>query len=164
MNKRGYWILSVVVALAVAGAIVVASNAKANPFPLAVYPAASFPEWFGAPGGCPSSTGLTTPDPKNATAKSIAAVNAGGSALKTLEKVSDRARWPLLADGEQFGILDSTKTLGAPASKSPAANYIKSGCGAKILSLTWTVAEPVTGATYYLLDRHGVYLIWYSNP
>ena len=148
---------------------------RANAYPAAIYPpASSWPKW-GPPGGCASLAGVQRPG-QSAASSAVAAVRHLGGSLANERRYSDRAYWPVLNESytpstrTQFGNSSVRVDAVGPAVKSPYARLVRPWCGSKIVRLSESVtvgpgrSRPALDTEYWLIDRRGHWLIWFSNP
>ncbi|MGH3260628.1 MAG: hypothetical protein ACRDNS_01395 [Trebonia sp.] len=143
-------------------------------YPNTIYPPPVKPRYrWGSLGSCASTNGVTPPGP-----------HAQAQALHTLRqftyddvahdrRYTDRAFWPNLP-GFGFrgsGLSQGTDRVG-PASRSPYASLVGNNCGAKIVRLSLQITIGPTGkhasgaldSYLWLIQRHGHWLLWFSNP
>jgi hypothetical protein len=149
-----------------------------NPYPAAIYPpASSWPKW-GPPGGCASLVGVQRLGP-SAASSAVSAVRHLDGNLANDRRYGDRAYWPVLkeTDSRQAPSKRSRRENNpvrvdavGPAAKSPYARLVRPWCGSKIAGLSESVtvgpgrSEPALDTEYWLIDRRGHWLIWFSNP
>jgi hypothetical protein len=159
-------------------------------FPPSIYPsAASFPA-RGIPGGCPSLAGVEPPVPEGAQglhgwSGPKAAIlprlsRLGAESIDTDLALADRAYWPVLrmrwaGEGGPGPVRGPTtqEVTSSPADRSPYAGLVRRNCGQRTLDLSWWVSECSVGTApcapallehFLLVDRRGIWLVWFAYP
>jgi len=151
-----------------------------TPFPPSVYPKpATFPPW-GMGEGCASLSGVQTPGSgAAATAFPTLARFVRNDSLDASLHLSDRALWSGINRAWQSGALHrgarlrwSNVVQSGPAARAPYAGLVRNNCGSAILSHSIWFAicggklpcYPALRGHYFLLQRHGRWLVWFQYP
>ena len=147
-------------------------------YPASIYPPpSSWPKW-GPAGGCASRRGVERLSP-SAARSAVAAVRHLDGKFANDRRYSDRAYWPVLRETDGFEAGSKQKSRGTtqsrvvsvvPAVKSVYARMVGHWCGREIVRLSESVtvgpgrSAPALDAEYWLVDRRGHWLVWFSNP
>ena len=155
------------------------AGSVARVFPPSVYPKpAKFPPW-GIGEGCASLSGVQIPGPGAARAAFPTLARFGHDSLDADLHLSDRALWPRIRRAWQQGppnpgavLRWSNVVQSGPAARSPYAGLVRHNCGSTIVSRSiWFAVCGGTGFCgpaltehYFLLERHGRWLVWFQYP
>jgi hypothetical protein len=103
----------------------------------------------------------------------------GNDSLDADLHLSDRALWPLIRQAWQYSPQNGGAVLrwsnvvqSGPAARSPYADLVRHNCGSAILSRSiWFavcggkgLCGPALMGHYFLLERHGHWLVWFQYP